>query len=106
MKNITNEDLKNAKKQIFLAEFEKHKTNYLTFKKAKFGDEKSKKICLASIAGIREILYELANNAKLNGFEDVSVKAGYVAVLADDLYKSLLNEVNQNGEFVNGFEIE
>lgn len=82
----TYKDIEKGNRKAIEAEIEKQKENIDKYDNAVFADAKAMKMCLASIDGIKNLMYEVSDIAKKFGHEDLQIKAGFMAVRARNVY--------------------
>lgn len=87
------EKIAKGNRKAIQTEIEKQKGNIENYTNAKYESVNAKKMCLFSINGIKELMYSVSEIAKRYGYEDLQIKAGYVATMASNLYDNFSNEV-------------
>ena len=103
------EEIANGNREAIQTEIEKQKANLEKYIIAVYENVNAKKMCLFSINGIKELMFSVSEIAQRYGYEDLQIKAGFVATSASELENKFVNEINAQQKskiIVNGFEAE
>ena len=108
MQNIYSE-IANGNREAMQTEIEKQENNLEKYRNCKYENNTVKKMSLSSINGIKELMYSVAEIAARFNYEDLQIKAGFVATNALSLHNQFINEINaqpKNTITMHGVEVE